>query len=50
MHIGTSHIPEAITGANISKKLLKPDTQVLIILLSIFPSFVLLSHLFCAKE
>lgn len=50
MCIGRSHISEAITSANISKKLLKPDTQVLIIFLSILPSFVLLSHLFCAKE
>jgi len=49
MCMGRSHIPEAITGATISKKLFKPDTQVLIIL-SIFPSFVLLRHMFCAKE
>lgn len=50
MHIGRSHIPEAIIGANVARKLLKPDTQVLIILFSIFPSFVLIGHLFCSKE
>lgn len=36
MTTSRQQIPETITGANISRKLLKPDTQGLIFLLSIY--------------